>query len=253
MDTQTRIDRAADLLAAVRSGAARPADLPEELRPASADDAYAIQDAVVRRLGAAGGWKVGARTPQAEPNRAPMLASLMTASPAVLPGDAFSMRGIEAEVAVRLGRDLPARDAAYGRDEVLDAIDALMPALEVVDTRFADRSAAAPLSQLADFQSNGWFVYGAPVADWRHLDLTTLPVRLTIDGEERLAVRGGNTAGDPLALVVWLAGALSRRGSGLTAGTIVTTGTYTGLIPVGPAASVAAELDGLGRVELRFA
>ena len=53
--------------------------------------------------------------------------------------------------------------------------------------------------------------------------------------------------------LVWLAGALSRRGSGLTAGTIVTTGTYTGLIPVGPAASVAAELDGLGRVELRFA
>ncbi|WP_029011279.1 2-keto-4-pentenoate hydratase [Azospirillum halopraeferens] len=252
MDTPTRIARAADFLIAARTGASRPDDLPEDLRPADAEDAYAIQDAVVRRIGPAGAWKVGARTPEAEPNRAPILTSVMSAAPAALPGTAFSMRGIEAEVAVRLGRDLPAREAPYGRDEVLDAIDALMPALEVVDTRFRDRTAAAPLSQLADCQSNGWFVYGAPVTDWRGPDLLTLPVRLWIDGEERLSVRGGNTAGDPLALVVWLAESLSRRGAGLPAGTIITTGTYTGMIPVGPTATIAAELEGLGRVELRF-
>ncbi|MGQ9367911.1 2-keto-4-pentenoate hydratase [Azospirillum sp. ST 5-10] len=253
MDTASCIDLAADLLVAVRRGGARPADLPDDLRPASATDAYAIQDAVVARLGeTVEGWKVGARAPDAEPNCAPLVASAVSEGPAVLNGNAFSMRGIEAEIAVRFGRALPPRAAAYGRHEVLDAVDALMPALEVVDTRYAERTAASPLSQLADFQSNGHFVAGTPVTEWHGVDPLTQAVRLTVDGEERAAGRGGNPAGDPFALLVWLANTLSARGVGIDAGTIVTTGTMTGLVPVGPSAHVVAEMPGLGRVELRF-
>src|SRR5690349_22350039 len=45
--------------------------------PASADDAYRVQDAVARRLGPLGGWKVGAKAPGETPNAAPLLAELI--------------------------------------------------------------------------------------------------------------------------------------------------------------------------------
>jgi 2-keto-4-pentenoate hydratase len=253
MNTAARIAQAADLLVGLRSGASRPADLPESLRPATADEAYAIQDAILARLNASvGGWKVGAKAPGAEPSYAPMLASLITTSPASLSGNAFRERAVEAEIAVRFGRAVPPREAPYTRDEVLDAIDALLPGLEVLETRFVERTTVPPLSQLADLLSNGAYVAGPALTAWCAIEPQRQPVRLIVDGQVRFAGEGGNPAGDPFALVVWLAETLSRRGIGLAAGTIVTTGSLTGQIPVGPAAEVAAEMTGLGRVELRL-
>jgi 2-keto-4-pentenoate hydratase len=153
---------------------------------------------------------------------------------------------------VKLGRGLPPRGRPYTRDEVLDAVATLHPAIEVVDTRFADRTAAHELSQLADNQSNGAFVYGAGLAAWRHLDLVTQPVRLTVDGEVRVERAGGNTAGDPLRLLHWLANHLAEQGTPLGGGDLVTTGSTTGLLLVPPGTRVEAEFPGVGAVQVAF-
>jgi 2-keto-4-pentenoate hydratase len=227
--------------------------MPAGATIATREQAYAIQDCVANAMGGAGGWKTGAPAPDAEPIAAPLFASWIGPGPATLPASRFHGIGVEAEFAFRFARALPARDRAWSRDEVLAAIEALVPAIEVVDSRLGAWAHGEPLWKLADNQSNGYLVYGQPIASWRGIDLARFPVELWIDGV--CVVRGedsANPAGDPLRLVGWLANHLSATRAGLAAGAIVTTGSYTGLRQVRPGQRVLARYPGLGEVEVVF-
>lgn len=215
-------------------------------------EAYAIQERVAAELGPVGAWKVGAPSPEAEPTRAPIPADAIHASPAALPAACFHRIGIEVEIAYRLGRDLPARPDPYSRAEVEAAIEAILPVIEIVDTRLADHEAMGALWKLADNQINGGLVLGAPRAGWHTADPATQPVRLHVNGALVHEGRGGNSAGDPLRLLVWLANACGTHCGGLRRGQVVTTGTLTGLRFVAPGAEIRAALPGLGEVAVSF-
>ncbi|HEY0835905.1 MAG TPA: fumarylacetoacetate hydrolase family protein [Azospirillum sp.] len=251
--TEDRAERAAALLIAARTGD-RLRELPEDCRPRTAEEAYAIQDLVLARTGPANAWKVGAKTPEGEPACAPMPVPTVHPSPATLPSDAFGVRLIEAEIAYRFGRALPPRPQPYTADEVLAAVDAVLPGIEVVDGRFQDRNAVDALSILADNITSGAYVTGAPVFDWRRIEPARQGVQLRVNGAIVVDTVGGNPAGGDLTrLLVWAANALSMRGHGLKPGDIVTTGSCTGMTPAGPGDAVEAEFPGLGTVSLRFA
>lgn len=244
--------QAAALLRAARHDPARRlADLPPGLRPADRAAAIAIQREVARSFAAIGGWKVGPLPPDGAPTCAPLPLAGIRASPAVLSALAFRQRGVEAEVAVRLTRDLPPRPRGYGRDEVADAIDALYPAIEVLQSRFLEPQAVAPLTALADGLSHGAFVHGAPVADWRGIDLAAEQVVQRIDGTIA-ATRTGHPGGDLLGQLAWLASEGSVWAGGLKAGQFVTCGSWTGALRVGPAARVEVAFATLGAVALAF-
>ena len=119
--------------------------------------------ATLAALGPVRGWKVGAKNLAMEPTAAPLPASGLLATGCSLQGPAWQVRGIELEVAVRLGRDLAPSDAHLGAHELQQAIDAVLPVIEVVETRLADWRQADPLAQLADLQSHGALVLGAGV------------------------------------------------------------------------------------------
>ena len=157
-------EAAARLLNAARAGGEPLTDLPAECRPQSDADAYQIQDAVVRRLGEAiGGWKIGAASPAAAAFCAPIFARMIRSSPASYTAGELRLVGIEAELAFRLGRDLPPRAQPYERSEVT-AGATLHPAIEVVDSRYADFQSLGRSSILADNFSNGGLVWGARIA-----------------------------------------------------------------------------------------
>src|SRR3982074_4263 len=86
------------------------------------DAVYAIQDGVAQATGPVAGWKVGARTPTAEPNPAPLLAGALVKSPASLDGRAMHMIGVEVEISFHIVRDIAARAEPVGRDEALAAV-----------------------------------------------------------------------------------------------------------------------------------
>jgi len=230
------------------------AGVPAELVPASAEDAYGAQGALIARLtpvlGPIVGWKVGAPNPAAEPNAAPLLADLVQPSPARIGGTRLRVRGLEAELAFRFGRDLPSRREPYGEAEVSAAIASVHPAIELVESRIEDWQGAAPLSRLADLQSNGGFCFGPAVADWRAVDYLKQPVSLLVDGNPVAEAVGGNAAGHPLRLLVWLAGHAGRLGRGLRAGDIVTTGSHTPLRFSPPASRIVARFPGVGESSL---
>jgi 2-keto-4-pentenoate hydratase len=246
---EDRAERAAVLLLDARRNGEGLAGFPPDCAPRSIADAYAIQDAVSRRLGRAVGWKTGAPSPEAEPAFAPI--HRVMPSPARFPSADQRLFGIEAEVAFRIARDLPSRAAPYSRDEAIGAIAHLHPVIELVDTRFADWSAVDGLSKIADNQSNGALIFGAPVAAWRGLDLVRPPLTLTIDGAVA-ATTLGNNGGEPLRLFTGLVNHAAQHGEGLKAGDLVTTGSLMGVVFAGAGAAVVADFAALGRVELTF-
>ena len=254
--TDSAVHQAAELLVAARRDRRQLDGFPAALKPASEAAAFAIQDTVMARLGERpGGWKVA--TPADGPATcAPMFASLVHPSPLTIAAADVPLLGVEAEIALRLGRDLPPRATPYGRTDLEAAIDAACAAIEIVDARLCKGSRAYlhadPLDKLADNVGNGGFVYGAPVADWRRLELTALRVTLELGGKKLVDKVGGCPSGDPVNAVVWLANHLTGRCGGLKAGQIVTTGSCVGLPFATPGDTARASFDGLGTVEVTF-
>jgi len=228
-----------------------------ELPVADESQAYAVQNAWVAELiragSSVGGWKVGAPNLATEPNAAPLPAACLHADGSHLGTRAAQLRGVELELAVRLRHDLLPGDRLPSREEIVDAIGEVLPAIELLDSRLLETLKGPAMTKLADLGNHGALVVGAPAqgVDPRMLDLTQLHTRLCVDGREMVNVTGGHTSPDVWRLLAWLARHAQARGLPLRAGQVVTTGSCTGLVIAEPGALVEGELTGIGRVSLR--
>jgi 2-keto-4-pentenoate hydratase len=238
-----------DRLLEARDGGTIIAVAPEAV-PQSEAAAYAVQRAVAQTLGPIGGWKVGAGGPEAAPSAAPLPASGIMAAPAVLPA-AYSDRLVEAEIAFRLGADLPPRAAPYTRAEVLATIASCHPVVEVVQWRIQDWRPAPANLKLADHSGHGALVVGEALPDWETVDFATLGVTQVIEGQAPKQGTG-NPAGDMIRLIVWLADEGAVWAGGLKAGQIVTCGSWTGITEATAGAPVTVTFAGFSPVVLRF-
>ncbi|WP_225770859.1 2-keto-4-pentenoate hydratase [Inquilinus sp. Marseille-Q2685] len=255
------IDRhsAAGVLAGHRLRPGAFPGLPEALRPPDLAAARRLQDAVHERLsarlGPRAGWKIGCTTPVMprflgipEPCEGGIFQANVQESPGRFPAAAHPRVGVECEIAVRIGRDLPPGE--HGRDALEAAVESVLPAIEVVDDRYADFAALGAPTLLADDFFQAGCVLGPPVADWRSLDLAALSGRMWVDGAEAGHGHGRDVLGHPLNALAWLAGTLARRGRGLVAGEIVLLGSLVQTQWPGPGARIAIEIEALGRVEV---
>ncbi len=263
----TDFEAACTELASARRGARPIATWPPARLPKDLGEAYRLQAAVTRELGAIGGWKVAAVTPaQREslgvptPIAAPLLRPWMhdaSRAPAALSAAAFIAPKLECEFAFELARDLPPRPGrGYSRDEVRDAIAALRIAVEIVDSRLPRGLGA--LAELADAFNNGGFVAGPAIARWHDLDFARIEIVLTRshDGASDEVARGSGKAildGDPFGTVVLLANAPADATRGLAAGDIVTTGSCTGAPFLPGPGEYRADFATLGSVEFSVA
>lgn len=238
---------AADMLLAVREGRSPRIAGLGAAAPRTEAEAWAIQREVLRRLGGRiGGYKCA--TPLGKPASAALLdAAGLRAAPVQWPVPPGARIGIETEIAFRIGRDLPARGTPYGREEVLDAVAACFPAVELVESRYLDPAAVSPLEAMADSIAHAGLVCGAEVPDWRARDLAALTVRQSCGGGVQVEKAGGNPSGDPVTPLVWLANHLPSLGLHLQAGQVVTTGSCTGLTWVEGGQRVVGEFLGFGQ------
>jgi 2-keto-4-pentenoate hydratase len=247
-----RLYQAAEMLLEARRTLQPIDDLPAALRPKSLEEAYFVQDVMLLRLGEAGGWKVGANTPEATPLCAPMPLKNFGVSGGRVDAQFSRMRGVEAEIAFLLGTDLPVRPRPYSRQEVVTAIAGCHPAIELLESALVDPDAATRLTSIADLQSNGGFIFGDAVADWQDFDFAGESAQMKLDGVVKV-VDGKNTAGeDPLRLVHWLANEAQDRTGGLRAGQWITTGSWTGKSLAQRGSVVVARFAHSGEVSVNF-
>jgi len=255
--------KAADELFDMRRTKRIEPDLPADLRPTDLTEAYAIQAQLVERLladvgGEAIGYKCACTSEIAQQALAidrPVFGRLLraTTSPSgvELATDTFTHRVIEAEVGIRVGRDVPERDGGHTVDSIAEFVEAVTPSIEIVDYRYVDWSVGA-LRVAADNAIHGWWIEGEPVEDWRHLDLASLAVTVQTNGEVTTTGTGANALGHPLNVVAWLADELPRFGRQLLAGDLITTGVVTDVFEGQRGDAITAEFDGLGSVALSF-
>lgn len=242
----------AALVHARRSGeAAAAVTLPD------ANAAYAVQDGVAASLAWFGGaapryWKSGAPSASALQTHAPLPPEGVWPSPADARAWPFHLRGIEAEIALRLRGEVDADAAArLDADTAAALVDAMCVAIEVVDSRWVEALQAPPLAKLADLQSHGALVLGDWVA-WRPCDWSSQVCRVRIGGATATEHRGTHSLGDPLrVLPAWLKHA-TRGGRRLPAGSVVTTGTWCGLPLAAAGEHVQVEFPGIGRADVHL-
>jgi 2-keto-4-pentenoate hydratase len=227
------MDPLAALLADARRDGRQVAP-PDDL-PADAEAGYAVADQVAALLGwERRGWKVAATTPEmqrrlraSEPTRGPIYAPFVHASPAVMAFAPLLDPIIECEIVLRLNRALPARAEPWTQAEVAAGVGAAHGGIEVAECRFPMDALPPMPAILADGAGNGRYVIGPELAD---ADLAALPVTLEVDGVVRRTGTGAEAMGHPLRVLLWLAEALRRRGDGLPAGSLISTGTCTGML-----------------------
>jgi 2-keto-4-pentenoate hydratase len=229
---------------------------PPDSLPPDAATAYAIQQAVLAGLGeSTGGWKIGAKTPGGAAAGAPLPASLVLESPARLAHAGFFRMLVELEVAFRFSESIEPRREAYARDEVLSRVGVVLPAIELVDSRFTEWPNVAPLAQLADAQNNGALVTGHPVAYAgfaRTFDFVSPRLALSFEGQSLVPESTGNPAGDPRELLVWFVNHCAAMGITIEPDWTITTGSYVGAHKVEGPGRVQGRIEGLGEVEIEL-
>src|SRR6478735_5351556 len=162
------------------------------------------------------------------------------------------MRVGEPEFAFRMAKDLPPRSQPYTMEQVLGAVGALHPAIEIPDSRFSDFVSAGAAQLIADNACAHLFVLGSPAtSNWRKLDLAEQRPVIALRGK-RYSGYGKNVLGDPREALVWLANELRQLGATLRAGQIVTTGTCHPPLPIQSGDFFAADFGSLGKVSVGF-
>lgn len=134
---------------------------------------------------------------------------------------------------------------------VLAATDFVIPAVEIIDSRYRDFKFDLK-SVIADNTSSSRFVVGGRMRDPAELDLRTLGVVLEKNGEVVSMAAGAAVLGHPAIPVAMLANQLAQRGEEIPAGTFIMTGGVTEAIAVQAGDHVMARFQDLGSVSMRF-
>ena len=234
--------------------------LRDSLAPADGAGAYAVQAINTRFWQEQGrrivGRKVGltAKAVQAQlgvdqPDFGVLFDDMEVADGATVSPSRLIQPKAEAEVAIILGADLPAR--AVNRAEVEAAVDNVMAAIEIVDSRIADWQISFA-DTVADNGSSALFVLGGERKPLAGLDLWSCGMVLEKNGEVASLGAGAACLGHPLEAATWLANTLAAQGEPLRKGDIVLTGALGPMVPMAPGDAIRVSIGGLGSVSFHY-
>jgi 2-keto-4-pentenoate hydratase len=260
--TPETIDAAARSCFEAHRARTRYKPLETALRTGSLDDAYRIQDALHQLMTRAGrgtiaGWKIALTskvmqqmTGVDQPAAGAIFSTVVHPSPYRLSLSRYHHLGVEFEVAVRLGDDLPPGGGPWTQASVARNVAACLPAFELVEDGDADYKTLDAFTLVAQNTWNGGVVLGVPVTAWRGVDLELAATRCWINDTPGGQGKTGDVLGHPFEAVAWLANLQNRRGRMLARDMIVMTGSSITTKFPAPGDRVRFAIDGLGEVTL---
>lgn len=234
--------------------------LTDEYPGMTIGDGYAVQNELRRRFIAKGhklvGWKAGLTSKAKMQQMGVSVPSIgfltdRMARPenaAISTSDLVHPR-VECEVAFVMKK--PLAGPGCTRQDVFDATEYVLPAVEIIDSRFSGFKFDLA-SVIADNGSSARFVGGGRARYVDELDLRTLGVVMEKNGE--IVGMGASAAvlGHPADAIAMLVNILAELGETLPAGSFVMSGGITEAVAVKPGDSVTARFQELGSVSMRF-
>lgn len=214
--------------------------------------AYDVQDALIAELGGeveAAKLGLTSRAKQQQMGVDEPLYGWFLSGSRIAPGTGLASDGLiqpraEPEIAFRLGADLAG--GSVSTFDVLAATESVMPAIDVLDSRYAGYKFTLP-DVIADNASGARYALGDPVP-LDGFDLRTLGCVFTRNGRLVATAAGAAIMDHPAAAVAWLVRKLAERGRDLPAGSLVLAGALTAAIPIGPGDTLTLEIDRIGEL-----
>ncbi len=259
-----KIQKAAEFLIDLRKSPRTVDAIPAEIRLESLEQAYEIQNALAKGLlshfgGEQIGYKIACTNKLAQellnveaPFFGHLLSSSTYSSSARLKANAFTHKLIEPEFAFELDADVPASSIPYTQDSIAAFVRSLLPAIEIVDWRYADWTIVGVESLAADNAIHGAWIRGKRYKNWREFDLSVHDVQLCVNGNVTEKGSGAAVLGHPLNALAWLANELPRHGLSLKTGDLVTTGVATNVYFAETGDKIQADFGALGTVDLEL-
>ncbi|NYT64410.1 fumarylacetoacetate hydrolase family protein [Alcaligenaceae bacterium] len=258
--TDTARQAAIDLSTCWKLGQHRE-HLAANVRPQNREQGYAIQSCWADHVGQEiAGWKIAATSVAGQqhigvdgPLAGPIFAQHVQPEGTQVSLENNRMRVAEAEVVFMMGKTLVPRPTPYTRDEVLAAVQAVQPGIEVPDSRFLNFEKAGAAQLIADCACSNKMVLGTTAATKMLFDdLPGLQTSATVSDGRQFAGSGANVLGDPVLALCWLVNELSAHQLTLRQGQFVTTGACIQPIPVSSGDEVTVDLGWVGKINARF-
>ena len=244
-------------LAAIVDEAARSAtaiaQLTETVADLSVEDAYAVQALSIARRRARGerraGYKMGltSRAKMQQVGVGEIIWGRLTDAMRLGEGGELSRARyvhprVEPEIAYIIGRPLEGEVSAA---EALAAVEAVAPALEIIDSRYRNFRFALPDVIADNSSSSGYFV-----GSWARpsSDVANLGILMEVDGRPVQIGSSAAILGNPIRSLVAAARLVARAGERLEPGDIVLAGGATAAHPLVPGQHIRTTFQALGIV-----
>ncbi len=228
-------------------------------------DAYAIQSAQMAQKLAAGrriiGWKIGLTSKVMQealkidtPDSGVLYDDMLFDTGGRVPAGRFIQPRVEAEIAFVMRAPL---EGEVTRDQVLEATAAVVPSLEILDTRILRQDPKTGLPRVifdtvADNAANAGLVLGAE----RHApdahDLRWTGAILRKNDEVVATGLGAAVLDDPVMGIVWLARRMGQYGQRIEAGQVILSGSFIAPVECPPGTVIDADFGPFGQVAITF-
>lgn len=233
---------------------------------ATMDDAYAIQDAWVKKKIAAGrkviGWKIGLTSKAMQyalnidiPDSGVLFDDMWFEDGAVIPQDRFIQPRIEAEIAFVM--KAPLRGPGVTVFDVLNATDYVTPALEILDTRILrvdleTKKARTIVDTISDNAANAGIVIGGRQMRPDTVDMRWMGAIVSRNAEVEETGLGAGVLNHPARGIAWLANRLAQYGDGIAAGQVVLAGSFIRPVEARHGDTINADFGPYGTISCFF-
>lgn len=234
--------------------------LTEEFPNMSLEDAYAVQTELRHIFERSGhrviGWKGGLTSkPKMEqmgvdkPGVGFLTDKMWRPENSVITVSDLVHPRAECEIAFMLKSELKGPNCT--REDVLAATDYVVPAIEIIDSRYTGFKFDFE-SVIADNSSSARFVVGGRPMSVEELDLPTIGVVFELNGEIVAMGAAAEVLGDPAEAVAFMVNVIGDMGESVPAGSFMMSGAITAAHAVKPGDNVTARFQTLGSVSVRF-
>ena len=260
-----KINKAAEILYNSRINLKRIKNLPEDCTPQSFKEAYDIQDELVNRYLAADknnlliGKKIGCTNKAAqiqlninESFFGNMFSNNISKSNCIINSKNYFSPFVEPEFSFVIKNELDILKAPYKSEIVCESISAVLPSIELVDSRFEDWTVVGVKNLIADNAVHAHWVYGDEINNLNSFNFSNHSVDLFINGNLIDKGNSNNVMGNPINSLTWLINNLALSGKSLPKNSYISTGTCTPAIPIKKGDKVMADFGKLGNVSFIY-